>query len=376
MGKILGIDLGTTNCCMAVFDAGVPEVIPNGEGGRTTPSIVGFTERGERLVGNIAKRQAITNPRNTVFAVKRLIGRKFASPEVQKAMAVLPYEISEAPNGDARVRIQDKEYSPAEISAIILGNLRDMAQEHLGAEVTECVVTVPAYFDDTQRQATRDGAKIAGVDVKRIINEPTAAALAYGLNQDENQTIVVYDLGGGTFDVSILRLEEGVFDVKATSGDTYLGGEDFDLRIVDWLVEEVPDRGGHRSPRRLPRPAAPEGSGREGQVRSLLGDEYPGEPALHRSRRLGSEASQRRAGPGAARVDDDGSHRAHSQAMRGRAPRSRPPAFGAGSGDSRRRSDPHAEGRRVRLAGLRSFAPHGGEPGGSRRHGRRHPGVA
>ncbi len=244
MGKILGIDLGTTNCCMAVFDAGAPEVIPNGEGGRTTPSIVGFTERGERLVGNIAKRQAITNPRNTVFAVKRLVGRKFASPEVQKATAVLPYEISEAPNGDARVRIQDKEYSPAEISAIILGNLRDMAQEHLGTEITECVVTVPAYFDDTQRQATRDGAKIAGIDVKRIINEPTAAALAYGLNQEENQTIVVYDLGGGTFDVSILRLEDGVFDVKATSGDTYLGGEDFDLRVVDWLVEKFQTEAG------------------------------------------------------------------------------------------------------------------------------------
>jgi molecular chaperone DnaK len=229
---------------MAVFDAGAPEVIPNGEGGRTTPSIVGFTERGERLVGNIAKRQAITNPRNTVFAVKRLIGRKFASPEVQKATAVLPYEISEAPNGDARVRIQEKEHSPAEICAIIMGNLRDLAQEHLGMEITECVVTVPAYFDDTQRQATRDGAKIAGVDVKRIINEPTAAALAYGLNQAEDQTIVVYDLGGGTFDVSILRLEEGVFDVKATSGDTYLGGEDFDLRIVDWLVERFQTEAG------------------------------------------------------------------------------------------------------------------------------------
>ena len=244
MGKILGIDLGTTNCCMAVFEGGAAEVIPNREGGRTTPSIVGFTERGERLVGNIAKRQAITNPKNTVFAVKRLIGRKFASPEVQKALDVLPYEISEAPNGDARVRIQGKEYSPAEISAIVLANLRDMAQEHLGTELNECVVTVPAYFDDTQRQATRDGARIAGIDVKRIINEPTAAALAYGLGQNEDQTIAVYDLGGGTFDVSILRLEEGVFDVKATSGDTYLGGEDFDLRIVDWLVQKFQSESG------------------------------------------------------------------------------------------------------------------------------------
>ncbi len=236
MGRILGIDLGTTNCCMAVYEAGAATVIPNREGGRTTPSIVGFTERGERLVGNIAKRQAVTNAKNTVFAVKRLIGRKFASPEVQRARSILPYDVCEAPNGDARVRIQGKEYSPSEISAIILRNLKDMAEEHVGEPISECVVTVPAYFDDTQRQATRDACRIAGLDVKRILNEPTAASLAYGMGNTANQTIAVYDLGGGTFDVSILRLEEGVFDVKATSGDTYLGGEDFDLRVVDWLV--------------------------------------------------------------------------------------------------------------------------------------------
>jgi molecular chaperone DnaK len=238
MGRILGIDLGTTNSCMAVYEGGVATVLANREGGRTTPSIVGFTERGERLVGNIAKRQAVTNPKNTVFAVKRLIGRKYASPEVQKARTVLPYEIVEAPNGDARVRILGKEYSPSEISGIVLKSLKEMAEEQLGSPVTECVVTVPAYFDDTQRQATRDACRIAGLDVKRIINEPTAASLAYGHQSQTNQTIAVYDLGGGTFDVSILRLEEGVFDVKATSGDTYLGGEDFDLRIVDWLVEK------------------------------------------------------------------------------------------------------------------------------------------
>jgi molecular chaperone DnaK len=237
MARILGIDLGTTNCCMAVYEAGQASVLPNREGGRTTPSIVAFTERGERLVGNIAKRQAVTNAKNTVFAVKRLIGRKFASPEVQKARTILPYEISEAPNGDARVRIQGKEYSPSEISAIILRNLKEMSEENLGATLSECVVTVPAYFDDTQRQATRDACRIAGLDVKRIINEPTAASLAYGMANKQDQTIAVYDLGGGTFDVSILRLEEGVFDVKATSGDTYLGGEDFDMRIVDWLVQ-------------------------------------------------------------------------------------------------------------------------------------------
>jgi molecular chaperone DnaK len=221
---------------MSVYEGGQATVIPNREGGRTTPSIVGFTERGERLVGNIAKRQAVTNAKNTVFAVKRLIGRKFASPEVQKARTVLPYEVCEAPNGDARVRVQGKEYSPSEISGIILRNLKEMAEEHLGHPLTECVVTVPAYFDDTQRQATRDACRIAALDCKRIINEPTAASLAYGVGNKENQTVAVYDLGGGTFDVSILRLEEGVFDVKATSGDTYLGGEDFDMRVVDWLV--------------------------------------------------------------------------------------------------------------------------------------------
>jgi len=237
MGRILGIDLGTTNCCMAVFEGGQATVIPNREGGRTTPSIVGFTPRGERLVGNIAKRQAVTNAKNTVFAVKRLIGRKFAAPEVQRAKQVLPYEVVEAANGDARVSVQAKEYSPSEISGIILRNLKEMAEEHLGDKITECVVTVPAYFDDTQRQATRDACRIAGLEVKRILNEPTAASLAYGMDSGHDQTIAVYDLGGGTFDVSILRLEGGVFDVKATSGDTYLGGEDFDMRLVDWLVE-------------------------------------------------------------------------------------------------------------------------------------------
>ena len=238
MARILGIDLGTTNCCMAIYEGGSATVIPNREGGRTTPSIVGFTERGERLVGNIAKRQALTNAKNTVFAVKRLIGRKFASPEVQKAKSVLPYQVCEASNGDARVKIHGKEYSPSEISAILLKNLKEMAEEHLGEPIPECVVTVPAYFDDTQRQATRDACRIAGLEVKRIINEPTAASLAYGITNTDNQTIAVYDLGGGTFDVSILRLEQGVFDVKATSGDTYLGGEDFDMRIVDWLVQK------------------------------------------------------------------------------------------------------------------------------------------
>ncbi len=238
MGKIIGIDLGTTNCCVATLEGSNIEVIPNKEGGRTTPSIVGFTEKGDRLVGQIAKRQLLTNPGNTVYAVKRLIGRKFNSFEVQRAKEFLPYQVIEAPNGDVRVRIKDKDFSPQEISAILLGKLKDLAQEHLGTEVNEAVITVPAYFDDTQRQATKDAGRIAGLKVLRIINEPTAASLAYGLEKASDKKIAVYDLGGGTFDISILQLGDGVFEVKSTSGDTFLGGEDFDQRIVDWMLGE------------------------------------------------------------------------------------------------------------------------------------------
>jgi molecular chaperone DnaK len=238
MGKIIGIDLGTTNCCVGTLEGSTIEVIPNKEGGRTTPSIVGFTDKGDRLVGQIAKRQLLTNPTNTVYAVKRLIGRKFNSFEVQRAKEFLPYQIIEAPNGDVRIHIKDRDYSPQEISAIILTRLKDLAQDHLGAEVNEAVITVPAYFDDTQRQATKDAGRIAGLKVLRIINEPTAASLAYGLEKASDKKIAVYDLGGGTFDISILQLGDGVFEVKSTSGDTFLGGEDFDQRIVDWLLGE------------------------------------------------------------------------------------------------------------------------------------------
>ncbi|MGA7614738.1 MAG: molecular chaperone DnaK [Thermoanaerobaculia bacterium] len=237
MGKIIGIDLGTTNSCVAVVDVSTPQVLPNREGARTTPSIVGFTEDGERLVGQIAKRQAITNPFNTVFAIKRLIGRKFETPEVERAKKVLPYSISCAENGDVKVKIREREYSPEEISAFILMELKACAEEFLGEPVTEAIITVPAYFNDSQRQATRDAGRIAGLEVLRIINEPTAAALAYGLDNKQDQVIAVYDLGGGTFDVSILKLQEGLFEVLATAGDTYLGGEDFDKRITDWLIE-------------------------------------------------------------------------------------------------------------------------------------------
>lgn len=238
MGKAIGIDLGTTNSVVAVMMGGEPVVIPNQEGNRTTPSVVAITDKGERLVGQIAKRQAITNPENTIFSIKRLMGRKYNSAEVNHAKKRLPYKIVEAPNGDAHVEIRGKVYSPPEISAMILQKLKQAAEDYLGEPVTEAVITVPAYFDDSQRQATKDAGKIAGLNVLRIINEPTAAALAYGLDKKKEEKVAVYDLGGGTFDVSVLEIGEGVIEVKATNGDTYLGGDDFDLRIIDLLVEE------------------------------------------------------------------------------------------------------------------------------------------
>jgi molecular chaperone DnaK len=238
MGKILGIDLGTTNCCVAVVEGATPQVLANREGSRTTPSIVAFTEDGERLVGQIAKRQAITNPLATVFAVKRLVGRKYESQESAHAREVLPYGISRAANGDVKIQARGREYSPEEISALILREIKEFSEEVLGEEITEAIITVPAYFDDAQRQATRDAGRIAGLEVLRIINEPTAAALAYGLDRKKSEVVAVYDLGGGTFDVSILELGDGIYEVKATAGDTYLGGEDFDKKIMDWLLED------------------------------------------------------------------------------------------------------------------------------------------
>ncbi len=238
MGKVIGIDLGTTNSCVSIMSGGEPVVIANAEGARTTPSVVAITEKGERLVGQIAKRQAITNPENTIFSVKRLMGRKFRSQQVTDAAKRLPYKVSEGDNGDAHVELRDKRYSPPEISAMILQKMRQTAEDYLGEKVTEAVVTVPAYFDDSQRQATKDAGQIAGLNVLRIINEPTAAALAYGLDKKKDERVAVYDLGGGTFDVSILEIGDGVFEVKSTNGDTYLGGDDFDQRVMDWLVDE------------------------------------------------------------------------------------------------------------------------------------------
>ena len=238
MGKVIGIDLGTTNSCVAIMEGGDAKVITNPEGGRTTPSIVAVSDSGERLVGQIAKRQAITNPENTVFAVKRLIGRRYASKEVQDDIKILPYKIEQAKNGDLRINLRGKLNSPAEISSFILANIKHTAEEYLGEKVTDAVITVPAYFNDSQRQATKDAGKIAGLNVLRIINEPTAASLAYGLDKKKEEKIAVFDLGGGTFDVSILEIGEGVFEVKATNGDTHLGGEDFDLRLIDYLASE------------------------------------------------------------------------------------------------------------------------------------------
>jgi molecular chaperone DnaK len=238
VGKVIGIDLGTTNSCVAVMEGGAPQVIPNQEGARTTPSIVGFTAKGERLVGQIAKRQALTNPKNTVFAVKRLIGRKFTSTEVDTARRYLPYGLTAATNGDVHIQIEEKIYSPPEISAFVLQKLKAAAEDYLGEPVEEAIITCPAYFTDPQRQATKDAGLIAGLKVSRILNEPTAAALAYGLKSARGQFVAVYDLGGGTFDISILEMAEGLFQVRSTGGDTFLGGEDFDQRVIDWLIAE------------------------------------------------------------------------------------------------------------------------------------------
>ncbi|MEE8545545.1 MAG: Hsp70 family protein, partial [Alphaproteobacteria bacterium] len=238
MAKVIGIDLGTTNSCVAVMEGKEARVIENAEGMRTTPSMVAFTDDGERLVGQAAKRQAVTNPAKTLFAIKRLIGRPYDDPMTEKDKGMVPYDIVKADNGDAWVGVDGQRYSPSQISAFVLQKMKETAESFLGEEVTQAVITVPAYFNDSQRQATKDAGKIAGLEVLRIINEPTAASLAYGLDKGESRTIAVYDLGGGTFDISILEIGDGVFEVKSTNGDTFLGGEDFDGKIIDYLADE------------------------------------------------------------------------------------------------------------------------------------------
>ena len=242
--RIIGIDLGTTNSCAALYENGVPQVIPNLEGARTTPSIVAFSEKSDRLVGQIAKRQAVVNPINTIFAVKRLIGRKFDSPEIEQVRNFLPYQLNRASNGDIRIKVKDHEYSPEEISSYILQNIKKYSEDYLGYEIYDAIITVPAHFNDSQRQATKDAGQIAGLNVRRIINEPTAAALAYGLNKSDHEIIAVFDLGGGTFDITILEIHDGVFEVLATNGNTFLGGEDFDRRVVRWMLEEFKEQTG------------------------------------------------------------------------------------------------------------------------------------
>jgi molecular chaperone DnaK len=287
MAKIIGIDLGTTNSCVAIMDGKTPKVVENAEGARTTPSVVALQEDGERLVGQPARRQAVTNPSNTFFAIKRLIGRNWDDPVVAKDKGMVPYEIVKGPNGDAWVRAHGKDYSPQQISAFILQKLKADAEAYLGETVTQAVITVPAYFNDAQRQATKDAGKIAGLEVLRIINEPTAAALAYGLEKNDGKKIAVYDLGGGTFDVSILEIGDGVFEVKSTNGDTFLGGEDFDLRDRRLPRRRVQEGEPGRSPQGQAGPAAPQGRGRKGQEGAVHRHPVRREPALHQHERNG-----------------------------------------------------------------------------------------
>ncbi len=301
MAKIIGIDLGTTNSCVAVMEGGEPKVIANEEGGRTTPSIVAFTKSGERLVGQVAKRQAITNPENTIFSVKRFMGRRMN--EVGDEMKMVPYKV--VAKGDNIVIVaQGKDYTPPEISAMILQKLKKAAEDYLGTSVTEAVITVPAYFNDAQRQATKDAGRIAGLDVKRIVNEPTAAALAYGLDKKKDETIAVYDFGGGTFDVSILEVGEGVIEVKSTNGDTHLGGDNLDQRIVDWLISRVQVRDGPGPACEGQRDgaAAPEGCGGAGQDRAFDGAGVGDQPPLHHRRCERTEAPGAQPDTGEARV--------------------------------------------------------------------------
>ncbi len=288
MSKIIGIDLGTTNSVVAVMEGGEPVVITNPEGSRITPSVVGFTKSGERLVGQVAKRQAVTNPENTVFSIKRFMGRKFA--EVSEEMKMVPYSVAGASNGDVRVKAGGKDYPPPEISAMILQKLKQAAEEYLGQPVTKAVITVPAYFNDAQRQATKDAGQIAGLEVARIVNEPTAAALAYGLDKKKDETIAVYDFGGGTFDISILEVGEGVVEVKATNGDTHLGGDNLDQRIIEWIIAEFKkDEGIDLGKDRMALQRL-QGVGGEGQDGALDRDGDRDQPAVHHGGRDRSEA--------------------------------------------------------------------------------------
>ena len=361
MSKVIGIDLGTTNSVVAVIEGGEAAVIVNQEGARTTPSVVGVTKDGERLVGQVAKRQAVTNPENTIFSIKRFMGRKHA--EVAQEATRVPFHVARADNGDVSVEVRGKKYSPPEISAMILQKLKTAAKDHLGEEVTDAVITVPAYFNDAQRQATKDAGRIAGLNVLRIVNEPTAAALAYGLDKKKDETIAVYDFGGGTFDISILEVGEGVVEVKATNGDTHLGGDDLDQRVVEWIVAEFKKSDGLDLSRGSDGASAAEGSRREGQDRAVDGDGDRYQPAVHHGRSDRTEAPADEADAGqvraagrrpAAAVDGAG------QAGAGRRGRQ---AVGHRRGRARRRVHPSAEDSAAREGVLRQGTAQGRESG-------------
>ena len=372
MGKIIGIDLGTTNSAMAVLEGGEPTIIPNAEGGRTTPSVVAFAKNGERLVGTVAKRQAVTNPENTIFSIKRFMGRKYR--DVSEEMKIIPYKVVEGPNSDVRVDIKGEQFSPPEISAMILQKLKRDAEAFLGTEVTEAVVTVPAYFDDAQRQATKDAGLIAGLNVRRIINEPTAASLAYGLDKETDHTILVFDLGGGTFDVSVLELGEGVFEVKSTNGDTHLGGDNWDKAIVDWIVAEFLREKAVDLEQGPLRPATPVRGRREGEGGAVFRDRDHHQPAVHH------HGLERPAAPGVGPHPREAG-RAHARPARAsggpqqagherREPHhERHPPGGDGG-----RHDPYAGRHRQGARTHRKRAAQGHQPGRSGGPGRGHPG--
>ena len=370
MSKIIGIDLGTTNSVVAVIEGGEPTVIANPEGSRLTPSVVAFAKSDERLVGQVAKRQAVTNPENTVFSIKRFMGRRF--DEVNEEMAMVPYEVVRAKNGDARVRAGGKELSPPELSAMVLQKLKQAAEEYLGQSVAKAVITVPAYFNDAQRQATKDAGQIAGLEVLRIVNEPTAAALAYGLDKKTDETIAVYDFGGGTFDISILEVGEGVVEVKATNGDTHLGGDNLDQQVIEWIVGEFKRDEGHRPQPRPDGLAAPQGGGREGQDGALDGRGDRDQPAVHHCRCVRSEASPEEADAGALRAARRATPAADGRAGQARPARRRAPAVADRRGGAGRRVDAGPAGTGDREGAVRQGPPPRGEPGrggGDRRVG-------
>ena len=373
MAKTIGIDLGTTNSCMATLEGGEPTVIPNAEGGRTTPSVVAFTKDGQRLVGAPARRQQVTNPQNTVFSIKRFMGRKF--DEVNEEMTIVPYKVVKGPNDDVRVEAGGKEYAPPEISAMILQKLKADAESYLGETVTDAVITVPAYFNNAQREATKDAGKIAGLNVLRIINEPTAAALAYGLDKEgADQTILVFDLGGGTFDVSVLELGDGVFEVKSTNGDNHLGGDNFDKVVVDWMVARVQARPGHRPLDRPDGAAAALRGGGEGEDRAVVDDDDADQPAVHHRDAGRAEAprpaadareargARARAARAHRRPDEAGAHRRRARRVEDRPRR------------ARRRHDPHARRAGEGQGADRQGPAQGRQPGRGRRRRRGHPG--